>query len=165
MSRRRRRKRLDLGNSAGTMREIVEQVHGSIDPLDKYASMGPGDFNDDDMELLRHPSGELLRLREEEISLDDARNIVRAGADVYVNPENYPWAGGMPGYEDDQQRWLLGEEATLLHEARPLVGRNHARIQLSLYASENGLLTVHVTGAFAWPGPLRGTLPSSTPTE
>jgi hypothetical protein len=126
-------------------------VHRSISPLDKYARMGPGDFNDEDMRLFRHPSGELLHLAEWEISLDDARNIVRAGADVYVNPEDYPWFGGMPGHEDDRQQWLLGAEAALLHEATPLIGKNDARIRISLYTSENGSVTVHVTGAFDWP--------------
>lgn len=79
MSRRHRSKGLDPASSTGTMREFVEQVQRSVSPLDKYASMGPGDFNDDDMELLQHPSG-----------------------------------------------GLLGKEATLLHEARPLIGRNRA---------------------------------------
>lgn len=88
ISRQRSSKSGASADSASTMREVLEEVRRNVDPLDKYAHMGPVDFNDDDMTLVRHPNGELLHLAESELDLDDARNIVRAGADVYVNPES-----------------------------------------------------------------------------
>ena len=151
MSRARSSKSSRNGGWAGTMREIVDEVHRGVDPLEKYARMVPGDFDGEDMQLLRHASGELLHLAEWDIELDDARNIVRSGADVYVNPEDYSLFGVWPEGEGDQQQWLLGPMAALLHEAVPLVGKNYAWIRISLYTSENGLVTVHVTGDFAWP--------------
>lgn len=151
MSRKRSSRSSARDDSASTMREVLDEVHRMVNPLDKYAHMGPGDFNDDDMTFLRHPNGELLHLAEWKLDLEDARNIVRAGADVYVNPESFSSFLGATRYESERQTWLLGADASLLHEATPLVGKNHARIRISLYKSDNGTLAVHVTGAFAWP--------------
>lgn len=151
MSGKKRSRRNVAGSGAPTMREIEAEVRMSVSKEAKYSSLRPGEFNDDDMLILKHPSGLLLRLAEWDITLKDAVNIVHAGADVYVNPGDYPFNVQGTIYERERQWWLLGDRALALERATARTGKNDAPIRISLYKSDQGVVAIHLTGAFDWP--------------
>lgn len=150
MSGRKSSRRTVAKRGVPTMREIESDVRKSVSKEDKYSSLRPGEFNDDDMRILKHPSGLLLRLSEWDIELADAVNIVRAGADVYVNPGDYPFRVQGTVYERERQWWLLGDDALALERATARTGKNDAPLRISLYKSDQGVFAIHLTGAFDW---------------
>ncbi|WP_422114639.1 hypothetical protein [Brachybacterium sp. UNK5269] len=133
-----------------TFREQVGRVQQEIDPLARFSHMRPGEFDGDEMEVLRHPSGDLLHLAEWNISLDDARKCVKAGADVYLNPGDYPWLVEGTIHSREEQRWLIGAEAGALDHAEPITGKNSAPIRISLYKADSGRIAIHLVGNFSW---------------
>lgn len=122
MAHKRRSPRLP-GKRSPSLRDIEKEVKESSIGQGALDSLKPGEFNDDEMSYLRHPSGVLLQLAEWQVTLEDAVNIVKAGADVYVNPGDYPFRVQGTIYRGERQWWLLGEAARELDRATALRGK------------------------------------------
>lgn len=133
-----------------TFREIREDVERTVDPLVRFADLVPGDFGDEG-QVVRHPSGELYDLAEEDITLDDARNIVRTGADLYVDPEDMGFWAEAHNWYGVEQWWVLGERADVLYEVESLIGKNRIPVRIDFFRSPEGKYLLHVTGSWDWP--------------
>lgn len=148
----RRRRRSAPRNS--TFREIRVDVERTVDPLVRFADLVPGDFGDEG-QVVRHPSGELYQLAEEGITLDDARNIVRTGADLYVDPEDMGFWAEAHNWHGIEQRWVLGQRTEVLNEVEPLTGKNRIPVRIDVFRSPEGRNLLHMTGSWDWPPPAR----------
>jgi len=127
--------------------DIVNDVDQQVGREKKFEDLRPGDFQEY-CKYLRHPSGEILVLAEEGLTIEDAERILAAGADLYYNPDEIDFNIEGRGYPDVVQEWLSGSRAAELLSRPPKVGKNMPPILISLYKSKNGRLTLHVTGVF-----------------
>ncbi|MCT1908419.1 hypothetical protein [Brachybacterium paraconglomeratum] len=130
---------------------MVDQVEQERPPGSGQTAIPPGSISGGDMEFLRHTDGELLRPRESGLTLDDAKNCVRAGAEVYVNPDLVEFDVRGTGFHHSVQRWLSGKDVRQFMDVDYENADSRDLVEISLYAGESGRMLIHLAGHFRWP--------------
>ncbi|MGP5056982.1 hypothetical protein ACTXMW_16815 [Brachybacterium paraconglomeratum] len=130
---------------------MVEQFDQERPPGSERNEIPRGSFGGDDLKLLRHSDGELLRLKESDLTLVDAKNCVLAGAEVYVNPDLIEFDVRGTEFHLSVQRWLSGRNTRQFMEVDYENADARKFAEISLYIGESGRLLVHLAGHFRWP--------------
>lgn len=148
MARRRTRRARERSEPFAVTVELFEQDR----PLEStHAAIARGSFGGEDHGLLRHLDGELLKLKESGLTLEDAKNCVRAGAEVYVNPDFVEFDVRGTELRLSVQRWLSGDETLQFMEVDYENDTSKKSSEVSLYIGPSGRILIHLAGHFRWP--------------
>lgn len=110
----------------------------------------PGEFEGDPKQYLRHLDGGICVIAETGLEPSDAATCVKGGADVLVNPGDYPWVVDDQRFSGEVQHWLRNAQARHLSEHVPMQGVGVSPMHLDLYKGLDGEVVLHLTGSVRW---------------
>ncbi|WP_137771333.1 hypothetical protein [Brachybacterium sp. SGAir0954] len=133
---------------------VPASTHAS--PGDAYGDLAPGDLAENGAHLyLRHLDGALCALREAGLIAEDARNCVRGGADVLLNPQSLSTPAGVACWPCDSSFWLRHADAAALARTAPEPLDEDLPATFALFMGPDGEAVVMATGALSWGPTLR----------
>jgi len=147
---------LSRGLSPGSFAGLTADASTHASPGDAYGDLAPGDLAENGAHLfLRHLDGALCALREAGLTPEDARNCVRGGADVFLNPLSRTSPAGATCRPCDSAFWLRHAEAAALARTAPEPLDEDLPATFALFMGPDGEAVVMATGALMWGPTLR----------
>lgn len=147
---------LSRGLSPDSFAGLTADASTHASPGDADGDLAPGDLVENGAHLyLRHLDGALCALREAGLTAEDARNCVRGGADVLLNPQSLSTPAGVTCWPCDSSFWLRHADAAALARTAPEPLDEDLPATFALFMGPDGEAVVMATGALAWGPTLR----------